>query len=342
MGRNKLTIIVTCIVLVMFLGQFAGIRAYVMQGSGEDRWSYAFRLFSEKREGGEQQATNNQNVAKEDPLMNRILEEAEKRRIEPVNAVNDRIWKAIPGYDGREIDVERTYEKAKQRATGTNIEYVYRSIKPKVGLDDLGAQPIYRGNPNKPMVALMINVAWGNEFIEPMLNTLDEAKVKATFFLDGSWLKKNADLAQEIQKRGHQLENHAYSHPNMSQLESQRARLEISKTKDLLKVMLGVENRWFAPPSGDFNAQTVKLAAEQGLKTVLWTLDTVDWRKPPAASIVSKIESKVEPGSLILMHPTASSRDALMDMIRVIRSKGLVLGTVEQTLSSERVEVPES
>ncbi|MNZ97254.1 Peptidoglycan-N-acetylglucosamine deacetylase [compost metagenome] len=211
-----------------------------------------------------------------------------------------------------------------------------------MNLDDLGAHPIYRGNPNKPMVAFMINVAWGNEYIVPMLNTLDKNKVKATFFLDGSWLKKNSEMALEIQKRGHQIENHAYSHPNMSQLEATRARLEISKTKDLLKEKLGVQNRWFAPPSGDFNDRTVALAAEQGLKTVLWTLDTVDWMKPSAVSIVSKISKKVEPGSLILMHPTASSRDALQGMIDAIRNKGLVLDTVDETLSSNRVNMPQS
>ncbi|MNE61579.1 Peptidoglycan-N-acetylglucosamine deacetylase [compost metagenome] len=147
-------------------------------------------------------------------------------------------------------------------------------------------------------------------------------------------------MALEIQKRGHQIENHAYSHPNMSQLEATRARLEISKTKDLLKEKLGVQNRWFAPPSGDFNDRTVALAAEQGLKTVLWTLDTVDWMKPSAASIVSKIAKKVEPGSLILMHPTASSRDALKGMITAIRNKGLILGTVDETLSPNRVNTP--
>ncbi|MNN91017.1 hypothetical protein D3C81_2090680 [compost metagenome] len=62
--------------------------------------------------------------------------------------------------------------------------------------------------------------------------------------------------------------------------------------------------------------------------------------KPPAASVVSKISKKVEPGSLILMHPTASSRDALKGMIDAIRNKGLVLGTVDETLSPNRVNVP--
>ncbi|MOA38193.1 hypothetical protein D3C78_1598470 [compost metagenome] len=64
--------------------------------------------------------------------------------------------------------------------------------------------------------------------------------------------------------------------------------------------------------------------------------------KPSADSIVSKISKKVEPGSLILMHPTASSRDALKGMINVIRSKGLALGTVEETLSPNRVYIPQS
>lgn len=328
MNRNKFAVIFICILVVMALGQFTGIREFVQGMKDGESGKDAFSWLADSKG--------------EEKLLSTIKEEAAKRRIEPVDAVVDRVWKAIPGYNGLEVDVEGTYQKARLKPEGTAIEYVYREIKPKVNLDDLGTHPIYRGNPHKPMVAFMINVAWGNEYIVPMLDILDENKVKATFFFDGSWLKKNGDLALEIQKRGHQIENHAYSHPNMSQLESTRARLEISKTKDLLKDRLGVENRWFAPPSGDFNDRTVTLAAEQGLKTVLWTLDTVDWMKPSADSIVSKISKKVEPGSLILMHPTASSRDALKGMINVIRSKGLALGTVEETLSPNRVYIPQS
>ncbi|RCX21257.1 putative sporulation protein (polysaccharide deacetylase family) [Fontibacillus phaseoli] len=328
MNRKKFALVFLCMLLVFVLGQFAGIRVFVEGRDNRERGQDAFGRFADSR--GEAK------------LLVKIKEEATKRRVEPVDAVVDRVWQAIPGYNGLEVDVESTYQKARLQPEGLEIEYMYKEIKPKVHLDDLGAHPIYRGNPNKPMVALMINVAWGNEYIMPMLDTLDESKVKATFFFDGSWLKKNVDLGLEIQKRGHQLENHAYSHPNMSELDDSRARLEISKTKDVLKEKLGADNRWFAPPSGDFDDRTVRLAAEQGLKTVLWTLDTIDWRKPPADTIVNRIASKVEPGSLILMHPTASSRDALKGMIQVIRKKGLNLGTVEETLSPNRVSVPGS
>ncbi|WP_068780761.1 polysaccharide deacetylase family protein [Paenibacillus sp. GM2] len=326
MSRKKLVVIVATTLLVMMLGQFAGIHKFVAGGDPEKGNKLVLGLLGEQKE--------------DDPLLAQIRAEADKRRIEPIDAVNDRVWKAVPGYNGREVDIDKTYEKAKAAGPGQKLEFVYRELKPKVSLDDLGAVPIFRGNPNKPMAAFMINVAWGNEYITPMLDTLDEANVKATFFFDGSWLKKNTDLALEIQKRGHQLENHAYSHPNMSQLDDSRARLEISKTKDLLKEKLGVENRWFAPPSGDYNQRTVDLAAEQGLKTVLWTVDTVDWQKPAASTIIQKIAQKVEPGSLILMHPTASSRDALKGMIQVIERKGIKLGTVAETLSSERIDTP--
>ncbi|MFD2700161.1 polysaccharide deacetylase family protein [Paenibacillus shunpengii] len=282
------------------------------------------------------------NAVPEDELKRQIEDKAEEYKVEPIDAKVDRVWKAIPGYNGMEVDVQATYLQARSNPNGASIPLVYKQIPPKVTLDDLGAQPIYRGNPEKKMASFMINVAWGNEYIVPMLDILDEYKIKATFFLDGSWLKKNEQMAKEIQKRGHELENHAYSHPNMSQLTTERATLEISKTKSLLKEMLGVENKWFAPPSGDYDQETVELARQQGLKTVLWTIDTVDWKKPSPDSVVAKITKGVEPGSLILMHPTASSAGAMRGMIEGITKKGIKLGTVSETLSSERLDVPES
>jgi probable sporulation protein (polysaccharide deacetylase family) len=277
------------------------------------------------------------NLESGDPLLARIRQEAEKRRIEPVDAVVDRVWKAIPGYNGLEVDIDRSYEAMLGQPADAPLKLFYREVEPEVSLDDLGAHPIYRGNPKKPMAALMINVAWGNEYIGPMLDTLDKEKVKATFFLDGSWLNKNPDLAKQIASRGHEMSNHAYTHPDMAALGRSQQYQQIERTEKLLRATLEVHNRWFAPPSGSYNATTVSTAYELGLKTVLWTVDTVDWKRPPSEQIVSKIAGSVGPGSLVLMHPTASSRDALTGMIAAIRSKGLTLGTVSDTLSEKRV-----
>ncbi len=89
----------------------------------------------------------------------------------------------------------------------------------------------------------------------------------------------------------------------MSKLSREQNTAEITKTEQLLKEA-GVTNKLFAPPSGDFNQTTVEVAHELKLRTILWTLDTIDWKKPEPASIVRKVTTRVEPGSLILMHPT--------------------------------------
>ncbi|OMD40436.1 polysaccharide deacetylase family protein [Paenibacillus sp. RS8] len=321
MKTEKVALVVACVAIVIGIGSTQGpVKDMLAQLKPQDDLAVWKDI---------PKAANND-------LRLRIETAAAKLNAPPVDAVVDRVWKAIPGYNGLEVDVESTYRNA-LLAPKEPIKFVYRQIEPKVSLNELGAEPIYRGNPAKPMVSLMINVAWGNQYIVPMLDILDEENVKVTFFLDGSWLSKNPELAAEMLKRGHEMENHAYTHPNMSTLSRARATVEIEKTQKLLKESLGVTNKWFAPPSGDFDQETVDIASSLGLKTVLWTVDTVDWRNPAPESIVAKITSKAEPGTLVLMHPTASSSKALKAMIRGIKAKGLQLGTVSQTLSAERL-----
>lgn len=270
-------------------------------------------------------------------LYQAIVAEAETKKIAPIDARLDRIWYAIPGYNGLAVDIEKTYEAALKAPRNSPIPYHYKEIQPKIQLAQLGPQPVYRGNPEKQMISLMINVAWGNEYIDPILKTLQDKGVKATFFLDGSWLRKNADVARKIQEAGHEMSNHAYSHPDMKTLSRSEQHNQIAKTEQLLKELLNVENKWFAPPSGSYNAATVQIARDQGLGTVMWTIDTVDWRKPPADAVIRKIAAKLEPGALILMHPTATTRDALAGMIDSAFAKGYAIGTVSETLSSDRV-----
>ncbi len=279
---------------------------------------------------------------KKEQLLTRIQALAKARYEAPVNAKIDPVWKAIPGYNGLEVDIDRTYKLALSRKQFNNPELLFREIEPEIQLDDLPPNPIYKGNPNKKMVSLMINVAWGNEYLEKMLKTLDEENVKATFFLDGSWLNKNVDLALAIKQKGHEISNHAYSHKDMSKYAEAIQRTEIQKTEQLLAEKLNVENTLFAPPSGDYNQTTVKLAHEMNLRTILWTLDTVDWKDPEPEWIVKKISTRLEPGSLILMHPTSSSSQALATLIREITNQGYAIGTVSDTLSSKRINAIET
>ncbi len=285
--------------------------------------------------------------AKLDPqrraLYERIAKEAERLRLEPIDAKEDPVWKAIPGLNGREVDVDATFAAASNSDGKEPIPFVFREIPAKVTLDDLRPLPIYKGNPRKPMASLMINVAWKEENLPGMLKTLREEKVKATFFFLGSWLKTHPEEARRIAAEGHELANHAYWHKTpLSQLSDEAVRKEILDTQKLLKETVGVEATLFAPPSGDFDADTVKVAHELGLRTILWSLDTIDWKEPPPESIVRKVAARLEPGSLILMHPTNSASGALRGMIQEAKRQGLTLGTVSETISPNPVAAVET
>lgn len=280
--------------------------------------------------------SGNNNAQRNVELLERIQRGAKPLEVPAVNAKIDRVWKAIPGYNGLEVDVDKTYRLASQSMKDGSIPWVFREVEPRITLDDLPPQPIYKGNPRKPMVSIMINVAWGDEFLDSILKTLDENRVHATFFLDGTWLSRNRARAEELLKQGHELSNHAYSHPDMSRLDRAHATQEIVRTQRLLE-QLSVHNTLFAPPSGDYDAETVDIAHQLGLRTILWTMDTLDWKHPAPQSIVQKVAQRVEPGSLILMHPTSSSAAALQPMIAAIKGKGLALGTVSELISSKRI-----
>ena len=273
-----------------------------------------------------------------DPLYKKIQAFSNENRIEPIDAINDRVWKAIPGYNGLAVDVEASYKKMKANGKFNKKKIVYQEISPKIHLEDLELEPIYRGNSQKPMVALLINVAWGNEFIPDILETLNDSKVKATFFFDGSWVKKNPDLAKLIHLNGHEIGNHAYSHPDLKQKSKDETVEELKKTNDVIQAAIGIKPEWFAPPSGSFNMQTIQVANELSMKTILWTVDTVDWKKPETNEMVNRILSGVGNGSMVLMHPTKPVAEGLGSMITGIKAKGYQLGTVSDLMSEKRID----
>lgn len=278
-----------------------------------------------------------QYTAEEKQLLQKIKDGAAKQNKPAEDARIDKIWKAIPELNGREVEEQETLQASKQAKNG-EIVWKYKTIKPNKSLSDLGNVPIYRGHSQKKAVALMVNVAWGTEHLEDMLEILDKEGIKATFFLDGSWLNKNQELAKELVKKGHEIGNHGYTHPLMSKVSSERVEREITRTEDLIYQTLKIHSKWFAPPAGDFNQQVIDLAAKSNMKTVLWTCDTVDWKKSSSPEMMVNRVKKIEPGMLLLTHPTDRTVVALPNIIEEVKKKGLVLTNVGEVLSPDRID----
>lgn len=260
----------------------------------------------------------------------------------PINASYDKAWKAaVPGYNGRTIDTEASIIQMKMTGKTTQDQLIFKEVEPDVSLDEVGVYPIYRGNPEKPAISFMINVAWGNEYLDSILKTLEANHIKTTFFLDGSWVRRYPDFAKKIASYGHEIGNHAYSHPDMKHLNDYQIRQEIGKTQQIIEKTLGVKPTLFAPPSGSFSPQVVKIAKQDfQMKTILWSADTIDWQKPSPDVVIRRIDSKLGKGVTVLMHPTAATAQSLPALIKIAKQKGLTPTTVSEVIASKRMDTP--
>lgn len=192
-------------------------------------------------------------------------------------------------------------------------------------------------------LALTVNVDWGEEYIPVMLDALDKYNAKVTFFVTGRWADKNPDLLKVMAARGHEIENHGYSHPHPDQLTVAQNKEEILKTEKVIFEITGKKTRLYAPPYGERGRNGLRAAEELGYTTILWTLDTIDWRADSTPEIIAqrilnpKIRNRVKPerkGAIVLMHPKENTARALPGILSRLEQDGYQSVTLEKLITS--------
>ncbi len=202
------------------------------------------------------------------------------------------------------------------------------AVSPASEVDD---RVRYRGS-SEDGVSLMFNVYWGTEEVYSILDTLDEYGAKATFFLGGCWADDNVVCVREIAARGHEIGTHGYFHKEHDKLSLAENLDEIRTSAEFLTLASGQEIALFAPPSGAYNADTLSAAESLGLKTVMWSKDTIDWRDKDESLCFSRATEGVKGGDLILMHPMEHTAKALPRILAYYREHGLRAVTVGENL----------
>ncbi len=244
---------------------------------------------------------------------------------DPVSAeIDPAAERIIPELNGLEIDQEATVDAVMKAAAGERLFPVFRELLPQLRWDHYPALPSERGNARKSCISLMINVAWGEEFIPEMLHLLQEEKARATFFLTGRWAEKHENLIQQIADAGHELGNHGYADDEVfPELDSWEMARSIRQTNEIIYDAVGSYPLYFTPHRGEYNPLMLEIVSRQGMRTVLWSLDTVDWQKPGVEVMRRRITRNLAPGQIILMHPTADTVQLLREILPWIEEQGL-------------------
>jgi peptidoglycan/xylan/chitin deacetylase (PgdA/CDA1 family) len=154
-----------------------------------------------------------------------------------------------------------------------------------------------------------------------VLQILGKARVKATFFLVGRQVKRHPELVMDEVGAGMAIGSHSFTHPQpFGALPGDAMRREIDQGQAAL-AGLGVRTRLFRPPGGAIPPVVVSAARAKGLRTIVWTVDPVDWRRGTTADqIAERVLRGAKPGSIVLLHDGGGDRSATVAALpRIIK-----------------------
>lgn len=202
--------------------------------------------------------------------------------------------------------------------------------------------PLEQVRTKEKVISFTINVDWGEEYIPKILEVLDKNSAKVTFFVTGRWAQKNAELVKLMAAKGHQIENHGYYHSHPDKQSISKNKEELLKTEQVILELTGRKTAFYAPPYGERGRNGLAAAVDMGYTTVMWTLDTIDWRPESTPELITqrildpKVRYGVKPekkGAIVLMHPKQNTLIALPRVLSRLGEEGYQLVTIEKLIT---------
>ncbi|MCX4695591.1 polysaccharide deacetylase family protein [Streptomyces sp. NBC_01408] len=141
-----------------------------------------------------------------------------------------------------------------------------------------------------------------------ILDTLARYGVRAMFFVCGEMAAENRDLLRRMADEGHVIGNHTWTHPHLTRLSRPALAAEIARTSEVVQQTVGEPPLWFRAPYGEWNRAAFEVGAELGMEPLAWTVDTLDWKEPGTATIVSRVLGGAAPGVIVLSHDAGGDR----------------------------------
>ena len=194
-----------------------------------------------------------------------------------------------------------------------------------------------------------------------ILDVLRDRHATGTFFMIGEVAEDNVDLMQRVYREGHEIGNHTFTHPDISEISNRTVDLELNLTESLFGSKIGVHPLFFRPPYSidqepDTNDQAAPVDRIQSLGyTIIGDkIDTNDWDEHPKKTpqeITDAVFQQIADmdshpdrrGSIILLHDGGGDRSvtvkALPVLIDALRAHGYQIVPVSELLGLSRDQV---
>jgi cellulose synthase/poly-beta-1,6-N-acetylglucosamine synthase-like glycosyltransferase/peptidoglycan/xylan/chitin deacetylase (PgdA/CDA1 family) len=219
---------------------------------------------------------------------------------------------------------------------------------PLIRLD--GAQPQSRALPDKT-IALTFDDGPDPKWTPRILDLLAKYHAKATFFVVGSRVNQNPDVARRIVAEGHEIGSHTFTHTELAAAPGWRRNLEMTLTANAIAGATGYQTTLFRPPFGSEPSAlttsdyvTLQQVGKLGYVTVLSDLDPKDWKRPGVPAIVKDATPEAGKGAIVLMHDGGGDRAetlaALNQLLPSLQKQGYRFTTVTEAIGAPSAMVP--
>lgn len=198
-------------------------------------------------------------------------------------------------------------------------------------------KPIHRVETDKPYIAITFDDGPIPETSPAWIELFAREGCKATFFDLGKKVIDDPELAKRVHEAGHEIGNHSMTHPHLPQQSIEEVREQLTQCQELFEQTFGVAPKVFRAPYGEHSDDVWTVLDELGLPSVLGT-SYADWS--PEATVEGIIENHTKdakPGDIHVLHTwQVKTLEAMPEMIRRYKAKGLQLVTVSELLASAK------
>jgi peptidoglycan/xylan/chitin deacetylase (PgdA/CDA1 family) len=161
---------------------------------------------------------------------------------------------------------------------------------------------------------------------------------KATFFMIGEQMEKNPEVVKEVAEQGHEIGNHTFSHPKLSELTPADCLAEMERNEQIIRELTGQSPVVFRPPYLDYNHDTISIVESKGYSMIgALNLESQDWEQPGVEHILSASRKSVRNGSILIFHDGYGDRSqtiqAVKKLVSELKSQGYQLLTVSELLN---------
>ena len=165
-----------------------------------------------------------------------------------------------------------------------------------------------------------------SRYTPAVLNVLKSYNAKATFFVIGSQIRTREATTRRIAREGHSVQNHTWRHRNLKRLSATEISSQFTRTNRAIRHQGIRQPACERPPYGAFNNRVRRVSQTLGMRTVMWSLDANDWRRPGASAIARRVVRGTSNGTIVLMHDGGGNRSqtatALKSVLRTLKARG--------------------